>query len=864
MKTRIFLFNVMMILLILVLAACSGQATQAPSSSGTTITFTADSATLSPGECTMLRWDAPGAFVVSLDGQEMPVNGETEVCPTETSTYTLTMDTGDQLVRREVEITVSGQSAAPGTKPEPTSSGAPSYVPNPPAFVSGIPAYEAQGWVAVGGPPGDLGYDIRYNFADHDIWYVTDASGGFFISNDRGMTWRPSNQGITPMMEGWVPIFSATVDPHDPDTIWIGTQFTGHIYRSTDGGQTWEERDNGVTPNIGLHFRGFTVDPRSSDIVYATAEVDANVFEEAGRSIWKSDLKGGRVYRTDNGGVNWKMIWEGDALARYVWIDPTNPDVIYVSTGIFDRLPLNVDPENPVGETMEASTGVGVLKSTDGGDTWQVLDRENGLGSVGSLRVGSLYMHPQDPQILLAGTGHGPGNGGVYLTTDGGETWEVVIEHDIIGAVEFCEKDPSIAYAAGQLATYRSEDSGFTWQKFGDEIRETWGPAGLWPGVPIDLQVDPDDCQRVFINNYIGGNFLSTDGAETWTIATVGYTGARISDIAVDPADDQHVYAAARMAPFVSTDGGQNWQGLSYPELNEGSVPLAMDPSNPQHLLAFAEQGGATEIAIQSYDGGMSWTEVYKFIMPENYDESVGTFNVSFRQYAFAPSDPHFVYAASINLDGGLLNPILQGYGIYRSSDGGTTWEQANDASTANLGINALAVDPTDTQVVYAASADSGVFKTTDGGVHWTQINNGLPENLKSPTQEPFLNFIVVDPADPQTVFVGGQNGVYKSTNGGESWQQLAGGIDPLIESNDLIIDPTNSQVVYLGTSIMPYYSTDGGETFYPLTQGLNDPVIGTHLLVYSLAISSDGSVLYAGTMGHGVYRLSTPINALP
>jgi len=233
-------------------------------------------------------------------------------------------------------------------------------------------------------------------------------------------------------------------------------------------------------------------------------------------------------------------------------------------------------------------------------------------------------MHPQDPQILLAGTGHGPEDGGVYLTVDGGETWQVVVEGDAIGAVEFCEQDPLIAYATGKLATYRSEDGGYTWQKFGDETRGTWGPPGLWPGMPIDLQVDPDDCRRLFINNYVGGNFLSTDGGETWAIATVGYTGAKISEIAVDPIDNQHVYAAARMAPFVSTDGGQNWGGLSYPVLNEGSFPLAMDPSNPQHLLAFAEQAGATQMAIQSYDGGLSWVETHRFIMPLDFSEIAG------------------------------------------------------------------------------------------------------------------------------------------------------------------------------------------------------------------------------------------------
>jgi photosystem II stability/assembly factor-like uncharacterized protein len=869
MKTQVSLLHGTMILVMLVLAACGGRATEPPPPSRVVITFIADRTTLQPGECTMLRWDAPDAFAVMLDGQELPKGGEMEVCPAETSTYTLEADLGDQMARREVEITVTDQSAPPSASPEPTTeveitvtgqSPPPSVSPEP--TTPGIPAYQAVGWVALGGPPGDLGYDIRYNFADHNIWYVTDASGGFFISTDRGMTWHASNLGIDPMVEGWVPVFSATVDPHNPNTIWIGTTFTGHIYRSTDGGGTWERRDNGVTPNVGLHFRGFTVDPRSSNIVYAAAEVDANVFEEAGREVWNPTLKGGRVYRTTNGGESWELIWEGDSLARYVWIDPTDPSVIYVSTGIFDRAPLNTDPNTPVGDSPALTSGLGVLKSTDGGETWRVLGRENGLGS---LHVSSLYMHPQDPQTLLAGTGHAAAVGGVYLTTDDGETWQAVVEGDVIGAVEFCEQDPRIAYAAGWLATYRSEDGGRTWQEFGDETRGTWGPPGLWPGVPIDMQTDPDDCRRVFINNYVGGNFVSTDSGETWTIATVGYTGAKIRDVMVNPADSGHVYAAARMAPFVSTDGGQNWQGLAYPVLNVASFPLVMDPSNPQHLLGLADQAGAKGAAIQSYDGGLSWTETHRFIMPPGYDESAGPYNMGFHQYAFAASDSRFVYAASINVDiGDVVNPVLHGQGVYRSTDGGTTWEQANDASTANLGFSAIAVDPTDSQIIYAASADAGIFKTTDGGAHWTPINNGLPEDLQSPTLQPFFNFIVIVSSEPQTIFAGGLAGVYKSADGGASWRQLAGGIDPFVEAHDLVIDPTNGQVVYLGTATKPYYSTDGGETFQPLTQGLDDPVIGSRLWVLSLALSADGSVLYAGTSGHGVYRLGTPSSIRP
>jgi len=174
------------------------------------------------------------------------------------------------------------------------------------------PAYQAAAWTRCGGPPGGLGYDIRYDFDDHERWYVTDANAGFFYSQDRGLTWQASNEGFVPLEanQANVPVFSATVDPHDPTIIWVGLQLTGHIYKSVDRGMSWTRKDNGVTPNVGLSFRGFTVHPDSSDIVYAAAEVEAYVFRDAGiMPDARDETQGGRVYRTEDGGENWNLIW---------------------------------------------------------------------------------------------------------------------------------------------------------------------------------------------------------------------------------------------------------------------------------------------------------------------------------------------------------------------------------------------------------------------------------------------------------------------------------------------------------------------------------------------------------------------------
>ncbi|MCJ7726815.1 MAG: hypothetical protein MUP76_10565, partial [Acidimicrobiia bacterium] len=176
-------------------------------------------------------------------------------------------------------------------------------------------------WVRTGGPLGGLGYDVRMSPDDPDLMYVTDAWAGVFRSEDGGATWIPSSQGIMartgPSGDG-IPIFSLTIDPHDPSILWSGTQGIRGIYRSGDGGLTWTEMVQGVTEANGITFRGFTVDPRSSDIVYAAAELASWVWagtEMPGREF---DMTGGVVYKTTDGGAHWTAVWRGDNLARYV------------------------------------------------------------------------------------------------------------------------------------------------------------------------------------------------------------------------------------------------------------------------------------------------------------------------------------------------------------------------------------------------------------------------------------------------------------------------------------------------------------------------------------------------------------------
>jgi photosystem II stability/assembly factor-like uncharacterized protein len=682
-------------------------------------------------------------------------------------------------------------------------------------------------WVRTGGPLGGLGYDVRMRPDDPNVMYVTDAQAGVHMSTDGGRTWFPSNEGITTRTGAsgdLIPVFSLTIDPLDHDTIWIGTQGVRGIFKSTDGGQTWVEKVEGITEFEGITFRGFTVDPRSSNIVYAAAELSSWVHSGQPRIGREFDMTGGVVYKTTDGGERWTAVWRGENLARYVWIDPRDSDVVYVSTGIFDREAANSDPN------LGLPGGVGVIKSIDGGQTWAPAN--NGLRN---LYVGTLFLHPQDADVLLAGTGNNQYHTGhgVYRSSDGGASWNRTLADDNINAVEIALSDPQIAYAGSAGSVYRSADGGVTWtQVCGGP--EGWGPPGVRAGFPIDFQVDPADPNRVFTNNYGGGNFLSTDGGRNWTVASKGYTGAQVRDIAVDPANAARVFAAARSGLFVSTDTGDNWTGLNAPPASFLEwYAVSIDPTDSQHVLCASNWEGRIR---RSFDGARTQQPVG----PQMAE------GISWRAFAWAPANPRRVYAGtSAYYSAGTFDDRMAAAGVFVSSNGGATWAEANDPVSTAANVIDLAVDPQNADVVYAATGNRGLLKTINAGQTWSVVRQGLPED------GPALS-VAIHPTQAGRVFAGfDRAGVYRSEDGGQSWLPLPAGLNPEATISHIVFDPTDPQVMYIADRLSGVYrSSNGGAIWMPINDGLRVRDVN------ALALSSDGSRLYAATEGEGVFRL--------
>ncbi|NNK91510.1 MAG: hypothetical protein HKO87_03680 [Acidimicrobiia bacterium] len=529
----------------------------------------------------------------------------------------------------------------------------------------------------------------------------------------------------------------------------------------------------------------------------------------------------GVVYKTTNGGADWSPVWRGDNLARYIWIDPTDTDTVYASTGIFDREAMNSDHETGV------PGGEGVIKTIDGGATWN--SANEGLSN---LYIGSLFMHPDDPQVLLAAAGNQiyDGDAGVYLTVDGAETWTPVLldpinEVEGFHSVEFALSDPDIAYAASSVRVYRSADGGRTWTAM-TPPGVTWGDPPIRGGFPIDIQVDPRDPDRLFINAYGGGNFLSTDSGRTWTVASTGYTGAQIRGIEVDPEHPGRVWVTGRSGMFASTDGGHTWTGQSPfdPLPTFEGMALAIAPDGSMLEADSAERGIA-------FGDGKDWDYTNLFL-PDRQ---------AVRALAFAPSDPTVAYAGiGAYFTPSFFDDWMPGAGIYRSDDSGRTWRPANDELIATAHVSGVAVDPGDPDRVFAATVNQGLVRSEDGGASWRTVSS---------RDDIAIFAVAVNPSDPDLVF-SGSRGMFRSTDGGDSWTRVAAGA-PESSFVDYVFDPANPDVMYAADITSGVYrSTDAGLTWLAINGGLLTRAVN------ALAISHDSRHLYAGTEGGGVFRL--------
>lgn len=333
-------------------------------------------------------------------------------------------------------------------------------------------------------------------------------------------------------------------------------------------------------------------------------------------------------------------------------------------------------------------------------------------------------------------------------------------------------------------------------------------------------------------------------GANAWT--TNFPVGRTVFDIVLDPGNASTVYAASEGGGVLkSGDGGATWSptGLG------GSVSsLAIASTTPPTLYAVPFSGGL----LKSTDGGMTWRPA-----------DVGLPGAS--KVVIPPAMPTTAYAIGRS-------------GVFRSMNSGDSWVQlTNPLAGRPEGPTSLAVDPRASSTLYLGTSGgaTGIFRSTDGGATWNPINEGLA--FSGVAGLPGITVLAVDPSNTQTVYAGSQFGILKSINGGQSWFSSDAGLQRHAIL-DLVVDSGNPGTIYAATfncviptsmSALPlvapaahtpggdgvYRSIDSGASWTPFNNGL------THRCVYSVAASPDGKTLHAATFFRGVfsYTLAPP-----
>ena len=598
-----------------------------------------------------------------------------------------------------------------------------------------------------------------------DTLYAATASNGIYKSTDGGVNWVHSSDGLD-----FLDVQVVAVDPLDSNQVLAGTN-GGGIYRSTDAGATWTAINTNL---INLNVYAIVFDPNNANNMYAATF--GNMYSSTHRAEESVDwtIEGIRT------GLDHNAI---QTLAAA----PGTPELMYLGTH-----------------------AGGAFASDNSGGAW---DSTN----IGLTTLNVKHLTVASSGNLYAGTQ----GGGFFIgtpTTPTVITWTasnsgLTLDATINSIVESAN-DTNILYVASHNNVYRSADAGANWSAVGTELS---GVQVL--SLAIDYNTAPNETIYAGTTQ---GVYKLTEGSTTWTQVNSGITALKVTKIVIDPNDTTLHYAATQGSGILrSNDSGTTWShsnnGLG--DLNIHSI--ALDGSN---IFIGSESSGA----YRSLDGGNTWATV---------NNGLGSNFIS--HIADDSSSSDVLYAGTPS-------------GMNITSNGGALWQEINGDITDNhdLKVQSLAIDPASAtnRRIYISTQSSGIFYSLASSIAWTNISLGLDNE--------FIYSIAIDPNNTDTLYAGTRgSGVYKSVDRGASWAAVNTGIratnDDIIHINTLVIDPNNSNVIYAGTETRGVYrSTNGGSSWVQNNTALNNLSINT------LTIEPTASTVFAGTNGSGIVEI--------
>jgi photosystem II stability/assembly factor-like uncharacterized protein len=326
----------------------------------------------------------------------------------------------------------------------------------------------------------------------------------------------------------------------------------------------------------------------------------------------------------------------------------------------------------------------------------------------------------------------------------------------------------------------------------------TWFPLGPYGGDARSFAVDPHDSKHLYLGTETGWIYQSHDGGSSWArVSQVdGHNDLIIDHIVLDAAAPEHIILAAFMVNhpgggiFVSEDGGKHWAKQA--EMSGQSVrSLARSASDPNQLVA-----GTLEGVFRSKDNGKHWERISPASNAEIHEvESV----------AIDPKDPNIIYAGTWHLP-------------WKTVDGGANWESIKEGIIDDSDVFSIVIDPSTPNIVYA-SACSGIYKSMTSAQpnpewHGDRFKGGVTVNRGQgiPTSARRTRKLKLDPTQPNTLYAGTTEGLYKSTDAGATWTKMTPS-DVIV--NDVYVDPNDPKHVLLATDRGGVLrSDDSGMTF--------------------------------------------------
>ena len=316
----------------------------------------------------------------------------------------------------------------------------------------------------------------------------------------------------------------------------------------------------------------------------------------------------------------------------------------------------------------------------------------------------------------------------------------------------------------------------------------------------------------------------------------VGPPGGDARAIAAAPGDPSHLYLGTTNSwLYESNDSGVSWHRLARMTGSNAYVldHIVVDRESPATLYVAAweadMQGGGLWI---SHDAGRTW------------QQSAGMQGQSIYAFAQAPSNPHILFAGTLD-------------GVFRSDDSGASWTQISPPGSHEIHeVESLAVDPDNPDIVYAGTWHLP-WKTSNGGRSWNNIKRGLIVDSD-------VFSIVIDPQRTKTLYLSACSGIYKSENAGEMFRKIQGIPNSARRTRVLKQDPSNPQVVYAGTTEGLYKTTNGGRTFRRMTGSdviVNDVWVDPRDPRHVLLATDRGGVLASNNGGESFAQSNTGIS---